>query len=259
VQITNPAVSFQINTTDAIAVPTGTTAQQPAAPPTGSVRFNTTLGVLEVFNGTCWQNTNTPAVGSTYIQWFGAADPNALYPCTVWISSDIASGEFIRATGGSSNVPAPPLTGVVQQFATEDHTHNGSGTVGNSGTLTTSSDGSHNHGGATAGVASSPGSWIPYDDNLNTDAGNAGDFFSDNPSTCGLGWDGRPTAGNFMGQLNQGCLDHTHTINADGSHTHTIAPHAHSLSVAVGNMATGNAALETRPTNVAVIFWRRTQ
>ena len=260
VNTTTPVVSFQINRTDAIAIPTGTTAQQPATPPTGSLRFNTTLGMLEVFNGTCWQNSNTPPIGSTYVQWFGSADPNTLYPCTTWIASDIANGEFIRATGGLSNVAAPPLTGVVQNFATEDHTHSGSGTAGNSATLTTSSDGSHDHGGNTAGVSSivNGSTWIPFDDNLSSNAGSSGQFSGSNPSTCGTGWDGRPTAGNFMGQLNQSCFDHAHGINSDGLHFHTIAPHVHALSITVGNMLTGNIATETRPKNVAVTFWRRT-
>ncbi|MBI3501285.1 MAG: collagen-like protein [Bacteroidetes bacterium] len=260
VQTTTPAVSFHINTTDAIAIPTGTTAQQPPAPPAGSIRFNTTLGVLEVFNGTCWQNADTPPIGATYLQWFSASDPNTLYPCTIWISSDIANGEFLRATGGLSNVAAPPLTGVVQQWATEDHTHFSSGSIGADPGMTTSTDGSHSHGGSTTGVNSFNGStWIPYDDNLSSDAGNSGDFSGNNPSTCGVGWDGRPTAGNFMGQQNQSCLDHTHVINPDGLHFHTTPPHTHTLTLSVGLMSSGNIATETRPTNVAVTFWRRTQ
>ncbi|MES2593410.1 MAG: collagen-like protein [Bacteroidota bacterium] len=254
-----PTVSVEISATDAIAVPSGTTAQQPVGPPAGSVRFNTTLGVLEVFNGTCWQNVNTPPIGSTYIQWFNAVDPNSIYPCTIWVSSDISNGEFIRATGGLSNVAVPPLNGNVQNFASQDHTHSSSGTVNNSTTLSTSTDGSHTHGGNTAGVSSASSNWIPYDDNLASCAGNAGEFPGNNPSTCGTGWDGRPTLGNFMGQMNQSCLDHTHTINADGSHSHTISPHDHTLSVSVGNMSRGTIATENRPTNVAVIFWRRTQ
>lgn len=259
INTTTPVVSVQINATDAIAIPTGTTAQEPAGAPVGSLRFNTTLGVLEVFNGTCWQNSNTPPIGSTYVQWFNAADPNSLYPCTVWVASDIVNGEFIRAVGGLSNVPSAPLTGVVQSFATQDHTHFSSGTVGNSGTLTTSSDGLHNHGGITSGVSSGNGMWFPFDDNLSSNAGNPGDFGNSATSTCGIPWDGRPTAGNFMGQFGDLCMAHEHLINSDGLHFHTIPPHTHPLTISVGNMSSGNIANETRPTNVAVIFWRRTQ
>lgn len=255
----SPSVSFEINANDAMGIPVGTTAQQPIIAPLGAIRFNTTRGVLEVFNGTCWQNSDTPPIGATYIQWYNAADPNTIYPCTVWAASDIANGEFIRSIGGLSNVSALPLTGVVQNFATEDHTHIGAATIDNSTSLSTSSDGSHAHGGASAGVLAASNAWIPYDDNLTSNAGTVGQFPGDNPSACGVGWDGRPTVGNFMGQLNQSCLDHTHVINADGTHSHTIDPHNHTASVYVGNVSSGSIATETRPTNVAVVFWRRVQ
>jgi len=258
IKTTTPAVSVQINATDAIAIPKGTTAQQPAGAPIGSVRFNTTLGMLEVFNGTCWQFADTPPIGATYVQWYGAADPNSIYPCTTWVSSDLANGEFIRATGGLSNVAAPPLTGVVQSFATQDHSHSSSGSVGNSGVLTTSTDGSHSHGGVTTGVTSHNSMYFPFDDNITSNTGNSGDFSNSNPSTCNVAWDGRPTAGNFLGQMNDVCMAHDHVINPDGLHFHTIPTHTHSLTLSVGNMSSGNIATETRPTNVAVTFWRRT-
>ena len=254
---TTPAVSFQVNTTDAIGLPTGTTAQQPVGAPLGSVRYNTTLGVVEVYSGTCWQNVNTPPIGSTYVQWFNAADPNTIYPCTQWVSSDIANGEFIRARGGSSNVVVGgALTGTIQTNGVQDHTHTIAGVINGTGVLATSSDGSHNHTGSTSGaVTNSPNIWIPYDDNLSSDALNLS--MSDNPSTCGSGWDGRHTAGNFMGRLSDGCMGHIHNITADGAHTHTIADHTHTFNLNVGNMNSGSIGTETRPDNVAVVFWRR--
>ncbi|MGB3948718.1 MAG: hypothetical protein WBM13_12090 [Bacteroidia bacterium] len=260
INTTTPSVSLHINATDAIAMPAGTTAQQPFSPPVGSNRYNTTTGVMEVYNGTCWQNINTPPIGSSYIQWFNVADPNTIYPCTVWIATDISNGEFIRATGGLSNVSAPPLTGVVQSFASQDHAHSVSSSIGNAGALATSADGSHNHGGATTGVGTfNTSTWIPYDDNLGNSTGNPGDFSGVDPTTCGSGWNGKPTGGNFLGQQNQGCLDHTHYIYADGYHAHTVQDHTHALSVGVGSMSSGNISTETRPTNVAVSFWRRIQ
>lgn len=57
--------------TGAIAIPTGTTAQQPTGV-TGMLRFNTTLGVVEAYNGTVWSDlskqgtvTSVNATGST--------------------------------------------------------------------------------------------------------------------------------------------------------------------------------------------------
>ena len=254
---TTPVVSFQVNSTDAIGLPNGTTAQQPAGAPAGSVRYNTTLGVVEVYTGTCWQNVNTPPIGATYIQWFNAADPNAIYPCTQWVSSDIANGDFIRARGGISNVAAGGvLTGTLQTNAVQDHNHAVAGIINGAGLLTTTTDGNHNHTGSTSGaVTNSNNIWIPYDDNLSSDAGSLS--MGDNPSTCGAGWDGRHTVGNFMGRLSDGCMGHIHNITADGNHSHTIADHTHTFNLNAGNMSTGNAGSETRPDNVAVVFWRR--
>lgn len=341
---TTPTISLEINGTDAIGVPAGTTAQQPAGAPVGALRYNTTLSVMEVFTGTCWQNINTPPIGATYIQWFNAADPNNLYPCTQWVATDLANGEFIRASGGASNVAAGgALTGVLQAGAIEDHTHSVSGTANGSGNLNTSSDGAHthdwggwwsnddsrdyttnagngdgngntlsdnvfwwggnpgttgnpnpefatrtgstsgnhNHTGTTSGANTFSGNiYIPYDDNLSADVRDLS--MNDNPTQCGAGWDGRHTVGNFMGRLSDGCMGHNHSILTDGNHnhsidfyahrhfiklratsssgahTHTIADHTHTLQLNGGNMLTGSAGTETRPDNVAVIFWRRT-
>ena len=43
-----------VNTTTGIAVPVGNTAQRPSPATTGTVRFNSTLGRLEVYDGTEW-------------------------------------------------------------------------------------------------------------------------------------------------------------------------------------------------------------
>ena len=341
---TTPVISFQINATDALGLPTGTTAQEPAGAPTGAIRYNTTTAATEVYTGICWQNVSTPPIGATYIQWFNASDPNTIYPCTVWVASDMENGEFIRARGGASNVAAnTPLTGVVQTDALEDHTHpfstpitvgpfttsadgqhthdwggwwsnddsrdytttndngdgNGNtisdaafwwggnpGTTGNANsqffTLTSSNAGSHNHTGSTGGVNTSTGNWIPYDDNLSSDS-QTGGFTGSSATTCGNGWNGQLTAGNFMGQLGDACLAHTHSISTDGDHnhivdmyahrhwiksratsaaglhTHTIASQTQTISGTTGNVSPGpNVSTETRPENVAVIYWRRT-
>ena len=339
-----PTISFQDNATDALGLPSGTTAQQPAGAPAGAVRFNTTSSAVEVYTGTCWQNINTPPIGATYIQWFNASDPNTLYPCTQWVATDLANGEFIRAAGGAANVATGgPLTGILQSQELLDHTHsatlaidsaiglvtdsaglhshnwggwwstddsrlydvasgNGDGNGntlsdgafwwgGNPGTTgnansnyyagTTSTDGAHNHGGVTGTISVSNSLWIPYDDNLSSDAGTTG-FGNSNATTCGSGWNGAYTVGNFMGQLSDACLAHTHVINTDGAHSHTIdfyahrhfikerptsldglhihdiPNHTHTGTVTVGNVNSGSAGPENRPANVAVIFWRRT-
>jgi hypothetical protein len=274
-----------------------------------------------VFNGTCWQNSNTPPIGSTFVQWFNAADPNTIYPCTQWVSTDITAGQFLRARGGGANVAAAAsLTGTTQTNAVQDHTHSATGTIAGAGTITTSSAGDHTHNwggnwsnddsrsydvagsngdgngntisdgsfwwGGNPGTTGNPDSrfyrmsssgvnpssgniYIPYDDNLSSDVKNLS--MNDNPTQCGSGWDGRHTVGNFMGRLNDGCMNHSHTVDmyahrhwikarattTNGAHTHTVPDHTHTITITGGNMNSGTSATETRPDNVAVIFWRR--
>ncbi len=43
-----------INSTTALTLPVGTSAQRPAIPVLGDIRYNTTAGVVEVYNGTVW-------------------------------------------------------------------------------------------------------------------------------------------------------------------------------------------------------------
>jgi hypothetical protein len=323
INTTTPVVALQINATNAVAIPSGTTAQQPGGAPAGSMRFNTNLGAVEVFNGTCWQLVNTPPVGSTYIQWASAADPNTLYPCTQWVRTDINNGEFIRAAGGASNVgSAGPLSGVVQDDAMENHTHDINGGINGAGTLTTAGAGNHTHnwGGwwsnddsrsfdAASGNGDGNGNtlsdgffwwggspatgnansnffrgnssganpfggdiWIPYDDNLSSNTAGGNTFGNNNGATCGNGWNNRTTGGNFLGRLSDNCMGHNHNVDfyshrhwlksrptsAIGDHTHTVPDHTHTHSLTVGNITGGVSSAETRPTNVAVFFWRRT-
>jgi hypothetical protein len=42
------------NTTEAIKLPVGTTAQRPGTPATGQIRYNSTLAATEIYNGTAW-------------------------------------------------------------------------------------------------------------------------------------------------------------------------------------------------------------
>ena len=56
------AGSLGSTATDAIKVPVGTTAQRPTAV-TGQIRFNSTLGVFESYNGTAWGSIGGGATG----------------------------------------------------------------------------------------------------------------------------------------------------------------------------------------------------
>jgi hypothetical protein len=49
-----------------LTLPTGTTAQRPASPNTGSIRFNTSITAVEYFSGTTWQGVNSYSSSTVY-------------------------------------------------------------------------------------------------------------------------------------------------------------------------------------------------
>ena len=55
---TTPAVTLDIKATDAVNMPDGTTAQRPATPAAGAMRYNNTENVMEYYNGTNWYFIN---------------------------------------------------------------------------------------------------------------------------------------------------------------------------------------------------------
>ena len=54
VQAANGVLSYADSPTGGLYLPVGTTAQRPASPATGQMRFNTTTGSVETYNGTSW-------------------------------------------------------------------------------------------------------------------------------------------------------------------------------------------------------------
>jgi hypothetical protein len=54
VQAANGVLSYADSATGGLYLPAGTTAQRPASPATGQIRFNTTTGLIETYNGTSW-------------------------------------------------------------------------------------------------------------------------------------------------------------------------------------------------------------
>ncbi len=78
---TPTAVSDQANTsTGYFDVPAGTTAQRPASPATGMIRFNTTIGKLEQYDGTDWVAIDAPPVvtGVSPSTELGSDDPQVI-------------------------------------------------------------------------------------------------------------------------------------------------------------------------------------
>ena len=51
---TTGRLTYADSATGGLFLPVGTTAQRPASPATGMMRFNTTTSSVEVYNGTSW-------------------------------------------------------------------------------------------------------------------------------------------------------------------------------------------------------------
>jgi hypothetical protein len=58
-----PRAVLDVNSTSAMVIPTGTTAQRPAVPVQGMMRYNTTSSTVEVYSGSQWNGTIRSSVG----------------------------------------------------------------------------------------------------------------------------------------------------------------------------------------------------
>jgi hypothetical protein len=54
VQAVNGVLTYVDSATGGLYLPVGTTAERPASPAAGQIRFNTTIGSVEAYNGTSW-------------------------------------------------------------------------------------------------------------------------------------------------------------------------------------------------------------
>ena len=54
-------------TTQSIDLPKGTTAQRPASPSAGAMRYNTTTNETEVYSGTGWVTLSTQTYTASYL------------------------------------------------------------------------------------------------------------------------------------------------------------------------------------------------
>lgn len=121
-QITNTAVTVALETvfssTDNIQIPAGTTAQRPGTPAQGDVRYNSTLGRWEGYDGAAWGalaqrmfsrsfGDFTGRAGTAYLRTLGHsfASANKGYVLT-------AAGE-LRAQGVNVNITTAVASGVV--------------------------------------------------------------------------------------------------------------------------------------------------
>jgi hypothetical protein len=99
-KLRQPLYSLDINDTDGIRVPRGTTAQRPAGTPAGVVRFNTDSTALEVGTGSGW--TTLGSSGGGGVSDGDKGDITVSSSGTVWtIDADVVDSTNI-STGGVS-------------------------------------------------------------------------------------------------------------------------------------------------------------
>jgi hypothetical protein len=118
--------NLTINDTGYIQLPSGTTAQRPVSPLTGYVRFNTTMGLVEYYNGTYWidQTTGRIAEGSivtsNLLLHLDSSKPTSYRGGNVWydISSQCAHGIFVN---GPTYSPTETSGGAVSFDGTNDY------------------------------------------------------------------------------------------------------------------------------------------
>lgn len=91
------------DTTGAFTVPAGTTAERPASPTVGMIRYNTTLSYLEQYNGTAWTEIN-------------ADEPPApvVTPAAVSDQTNTSTGYFDVPSGTTAQRPGTPSTGMLR-------------------------------------------------------------------------------------------------------------------------------------------------
>ncbi|MFI3197512.1 MAG: hypothetical protein QX196_04230, partial [Methylococcaceae bacterium] len=81
--------------TGALTMPSGTTAERPATPATGMIRYNTDLGVTEYYNGTAWYSVTatTPTPTVEYLVVAGGGGGGGVN------GGGAGAGGFLTATG----------------------------------------------------------------------------------------------------------------------------------------------------------------
>ena len=76
------SVSDQSNSsTGYIDLPSGTTAERPGSPSSGNIRYNSTLGVLEYYNGSAWSSVASGVAANAWVNFDGVtiADVSGTY------------------------------------------------------------------------------------------------------------------------------------------------------------------------------------
>ena len=101
----------QIDTHTGLTVPTGNTAQRPASPDTGSLRFNSQTGFLEYYNGGSWDN-----IGVNYTVDSQTITPDGISN-TFTLDRSTSTTEILVQINGVGQIPNTAYTVAGNQIA----------------------------------------------------------------------------------------------------------------------------------------------
>jgi hypothetical protein len=93
--------------TGAFSLPLGTTAQQPASPASGMLRFNSTTSQFEGYNGTAWASVGGAAISND------TSTATNVYP----LFANATSGTALTVYTGNANLLYKPSTGDLSAIA----------------------------------------------------------------------------------------------------------------------------------------------
>ena len=130
--LTLPTTSGNFVTSDSATggayIPAGTTAQRPSSPTTGQARYNTTIGQLEVYNGSSWVlSSYAPSYSASYLVVAGGGSGG----------TQTGTGHYAQGGGGAGGGGSGGTGGsgvVILSVPTANYT----GTTTGSPTITTS-------------------------------------------------------------------------------------------------------------------------
>ena len=131
--------SYTADVDSGLVLPVGTTAQRPAIPEAGMIRYNSTLETVEGYNGTDWINLMASEAGASstssadivrknLVIWLDANNPRSLMP----LSSDQDANYWYDISGNNFHTAIPTdryaqdnINGQVVKYM--DFSENGSG------------------------------------------------------------------------------------------------------------------------------------
>jgi hypothetical protein len=119
-------INLTINDTGFLGLPSGTTDQRPGSPITGYVRFNTSFGVTEYYNGTFWIDPTTGKISegsiitTNLLLHLDSGKSRSYRGGNIWydISSQCAHGIFVN---GPIYSPTETSGGAVTFDGTNDY------------------------------------------------------------------------------------------------------------------------------------------